>query len=370
MSQPVLSRLFGRPAAGREDLLAGPIRGELLGAEHLAERARVLAAGQRLARRGRADRRTLLLNRLDATRRILDEVHARLEAVAAGDGDVTPAGEWFLDNYHVIQEHIREVRESLPRGYYRELPELAPGGSLAGYPRVYELAITLISHSEGRVASDNLNLFTSAFQDAAPLSIGELWSIPAMLRLGLIENVRRMALRTVQRLDEVDAADSAAAHILAAGEQGAGALRTALDDFVAHPPAFTPGFVSRFLSQLRLTHGAFPPLVTLEQWIADEALPAEEAGARSARRLALTQLTMANSITSLRTIGRLDWKGFVERQSIVEATLRRDPAGYYDQMTFATRDRYRHVVERIAKHTGLSERAVAERAVDLARSSR
>ena len=88
--------------------------------------------------------------RLEETRRILDEAHDRLAAAADREVDVGPAGEWLLDNLHVVQEHIREVRESLPRGYYRELPELA-GGALAGYPRVYEIAITLISHTEGRV---------------------------------------------------------------------------------------------------------------------------------------------------------------------------------------------------------------------------
>ncbi len=150
------SRLISRRTDAREDLLAGPIRGELLGAEHLGERANTLARGQRLDRRKRARRRTPLLDRLDGTRRILSDAHTRLSAAADAGLDVGPAAEWLLDNYHVVQEHIGEVRESLPRGYYRELPELG-GGPLAGYPRVYELAITLISHSEGRIDLENVS---------------------------------------------------------------------------------------------------------------------------------------------------------------------------------------------------------------------
>src|SRR4029077_8461235 len=106
-------------------------------------------------------------------------------------------------------------RESLPRGYYRELPELA-GGALPGYPRVYELAITLISHTEGRIDSGNVDLFVGAFQEVTPLSIGELWAVPAMLRLGLLESVRRMALRPVQRLDELESADACAERLVVA----------------------------------------------------------------------------------------------------------------------------------------------------------
>ena len=346
-----------------EETLAGPIRGELLGAEHLVERARTQARSETLVD-GRGQRRTPLLGRLEGTRGILVDAHERLTAAAAAGADVGPAGEWLLDNFHVVQEHIREVRESLPRSYYRELPELADG-PLAGYPRVYDLVITLISHTEGRVDIDNVDLFVSAFQAEVPLRIGELWAIPAMLRLGLIENVRRMALRTVQRLDEIEAADRAAARILDANR---GNVRRELDDLAVESPTLSPVFVSRVLHQLRLTQESFSPLGALEQWLVDRRLSAEEMASRSTQRLALTQLMMANSITSLRAIARMDWRRFVERQSLVEATLRGDPSADYARMTFSTRDHYRHVVERIAKRTGSTEQDVARTVIDLART--
>ncbi len=282
--------------------------------------------------------------------------------------DVGPAGEWLLDNFHVVQDHIGEVRESLPRGYYRELPVLG-GGPLAGYPRVYELAITLISHSEGRIGLDNVSGFVGAFQQVASLTIGELWAVPAMFRLGLIENVRRMTLRTVLRLEETEAADAAAARIGRAAETGKAELDAELDHFFTHPPPLTPIFVSRFLQQLRAVGGSLTAVRLLEEWITEEALSAEEATSRATRRLALTQVGMANSITSLRAIARMDWRTFVESQSRMEAALREDPSGFYSRMTFATRDRYRHVVERIAKRTRRPEEAVARRAVECARAA-
>ena len=361
----LLSRLFA-PAVDRDgELLPGPIRGELLGAEHLAERARAVAREQRLVPAGRGRRRTPLLARLDGTRRILDRARTRLGEAADRETDIGPAGEWLLDNFHVVQEHIREVHESLPRGYYRELPELA-SGPLAGYPRIYELTITLISHTEGRIDDDNVVLFLQAFQEAAPLGIGELWAMPAMLRLGLIENVRRMALRTMQRLDEVELADAWATRIQAASDVGDDALAAALNDFVRDPPPLRPIFVSRFLHQLRLARGAFPPLVWLEQWIAEDGPSADDAASQSTQRIALTQIVMANSITSLRTIARMDWRTIVEAQSVLEARLREDPSGFYPRMTFATRDVYRHVVEGIARRTGHPEESVAAAAVELA----
>ena len=149
MSSPPLGRARGPPRR------ADPRRAARRRAP--GERAQDAGRGPAARRPAARRRRTPLLARLDETRRILDDAHARLAAAADRGVDVGPAGEWLLDNYHVVQEHIREVRESLPRGYYRELPELA-SGPLAGYPRVYELAITLISHTEGRIDLDNVDL--------------------------------------------------------------------------------------------------------------------------------------------------------------------------------------------------------------------
>jgi cyclic beta-1,2-glucan synthetase len=354
-----------RPAPdATAELVSGPLRGELLGAEQLGERIVAVARGQRLAAVQR--RRALLLARLNDSWRILQEAHARLAAAAGEEVDVGPAGDWLLDNFHVVREHIVEVHASLPRGFYHELPELEHG-PLAGYPRVYELAITLISHTEARVDDENVDLVLSAFQRVTPLSIGELWAMPAMLRLALIESVRRMTLRTLQRLDEIEAADAWADRFQTASDSSRRALGATLNGFVTSPPPLTPYFVSRLLQRLRQSRGDFPPLVWLEEWIGEDGPSAEEADAWSAQRQSITQITMANSITSLRTIARVDWRPIVERQSVIEAVLRQDPSGFYSQMTFATRDRYRHVVERLAKRTGRDEASVASVAIELAR---
>ncbi|HSJ26489.1 MAG TPA: glucoamylase family protein [Longimicrobiales bacterium] len=363
-----LGWLFRRGPEPPAEPLAGPLRGELLGAEHLAERVRAMARAQQVRPATRPRRTAPLLNRLTETRRILGDVQERLSARSADDAYIGPAGEWLLDNFHVIREHIREVHQNLPRDYYEELPELA-SGLLAGYPRVYELAITLISHSESRVDLDNVTRFIDTFQEVQTLAIGELWALPAMLRLGLIESVRRMALRTVQRLDQVDSADAWAARIEAASAAGDSELSDVLRAFARDHPPFTAIFVSRFLQQIHLTAGQHPPLAALEHWITEEGMSAEHAAAMSTQRLALTQIVMAHSITSLRAIAGMDWKQVVERHSAMDVVLREDPSGHYRAMTFASRDRYRHVVEKIARRAGGSEVEVAQAAIGLARAA-
>ena len=362
----ILSRLFRRSRNGAGEELVGPIRGEVLGLERLGERARAVARGHHLLPAQKQRGAGPLLLRLEDTRAVLDRVYHQLNGGAERGLDISPAGDWLLDNFYIVQEHIREIRTSLPKGYYEELPKLATG-ALAGYPRAYEVAIELIAHTEGHLDLDNITLFVREYQTVTPLRIGELWAIPTMLRLGLVENIRRMALRVAARLQEVESADRAAARLREASEESQQALAKALAAFVDDHPPFTPTWVARFLQQVRSYQTNFTPLIWLEQWIGEDGPSAEEAATRSNRRVALTQVTVANSITSLRTISRLDWKDFVESQSATEKLLRQDPSGHYGAMTFGTRDHYRHIVENIAKRVKRPEEEVASEVVALAK---
>ncbi|MDP9176783.1 MAG: carbohydrate-binding protein [Gemmatimonadota bacterium] len=357
-------KLFRRAEAA-ERRLVGPIRGEVLGADRLAKHARNIARKHRLLPPKKQRGPGPLLLRLDDSRRVLDEVHDRLADSAERGVDISPAGEWLLDNSYIVQEQIREIRTNLPGGYYQELPKLA-NGTLAEYPRVYDVAIELIAHTEGHLSLENITLFVREYQKVATLRMGELWAIPTMLRLGLVENIRRMTLRVAARLDEVEVADKWAARLMAANEKSTEALTVELKAFIADHPPFTPTFVTRFLHQMRGYQANFTPLIWLEQWIAEEGPTAEEAVTRSNRRIAATQVTVANCITSLRTISRLDWKDFVESQSATEKILRKDATGDYPKMAFATRDHYRHIVENIAKRTRMTEESVATAALGLA----
>ncbi len=351
-----------------------PILRELFGSEQLARHARHLAQRQQVVRDDQYRllsrlRRGVLLVRLDETERVLQLVHGELAAIARTGGSISPAGEWLLDNFHIVRSQIAEVRATMPRGYYHELPKLAPPSPLAGYPRTYEIAIELIAHTDGRLDPGTLELMIEQYQVVAPLSMGELWAIPAMLRMGFLENIRRMALRAQRDAADTLAADEWVTRLLDAEAQGGDALARALNSFVVSSPELSPAFLTRFLQQIRSRRADFTPLLWLEQWMGEDAMSVEEAVQRSTQRLALTQLVMANSIASLRKVVNIDWRDFVEGASLTEAILRRDPAATYATMTFATRDSYRHVVEHLARRLHRPEQDVATAAIQVAATS-
>ena len=135
------------------------------------------------------------------------------------------------------------------------------------------------------------------YQRVTPLTLGELWAIPAMLRMGYLESVRRMALRAARDVADRASADEWVSRLLAATLSGD--VTSGLSAFVHRGPDLTPAFLTRFLQQIRSRRSDFTPLLWLEQWVAEDVMTVEDAAQRSVQELALTQLVMANSIASL-----------------------------------------------------------------------
>jgi len=306
-----------------------------------------------------------LLLRLAENEKILMEAYDLLFAAEAAERHVAPAGEWLLDNFYLIEEQIRATRLHLPKTYSRELPRLLDG-TAAGFPRVYAIALELISHSDGRVEAENVGQFVTAYQKVTPLTLGELWAVPIMLRLGLIENLRRVSEHIAGRRRDRNLADLWAERFLTAAEHPMTVLRV-LADMAESCPPFSNPFVETFCSRLQ---GQSHTLATVHSWVqhrlADEDLTREQLQRIANQTQAADQVSIGNSIGSLRYLNSMDWRRFVETMSIVEGTLRTDPAGVYASMDFVTRDRYRHRVETLSRQSGVDEDAVAGEAVRLA----
>jgi cyclic beta-1,2-glucan synthetase len=308
-----------------------------------------------------------MLSRLAANESVLIETCSLLTTAVAAKHRITPAGEWLLDNFYLIEEQIRTAKRHLPKGYSGELPSLAEGAS-AGLPRVYDIALETIAHGDGRLDPDGLGRFVAAYQTVTALRLGELWAIPIMLRLALIENLRRVAVRIAAgRLDR-DLAVAWADKLTEIAHQDPKNLILVIADMARSNPPMTAPFVSEFARRLQGQGTALAlPLTWLEQQLAESGLSIEQLVRSGNQQQAADQISISNSIGSLRFLGTMDWREFVEATSAVERTLRMDPGGAYAEMDFASRDRYRHVIEEVAKASGLSENAVADRAIALAR---
>ncbi|HVS96017.1 MAG TPA: glucoamylase family protein [Puia sp.] len=361
----ILSRwrtFFSRNNAFRNYGDEEPLRSELYSLDQLVRHGTVLAAAHELLPRKCSDQ---LLKRLDDNEHILKEVRNMLVESLGSEKTVTPAAEWLLDNFYLIEEQILIARRHLPKGYSEGLPCLASGNS-AGLPRVYDIALEIISHSDGRVDMESLDSFVAAYQTYAELTLGELWAIPIMLRLAVIENLRRVAGKiALDRIDDNLAGYWAEKMTTIAREDPAN-LILCIADMARSGPVLDSPFVAAFTRKLQGKGPALALSLTwMEQQLSAEGNSSTELVRQENQKQAADQVSIRNSIGTLRVISATDWRDFVESLSAVEQVLREDPAGAYPRMNFATRDRYRHAVESIAKKSALSEKEVAIKALEL-----
>ena len=311
-----------------------------------------------------------LLDRLADNEALLLHTCSVLTSAVQQERQLTPAAEWMLDNFYLIEEQIRTAKRHLPKGYSNELPRLVNGPS-AGQPRVYDIALETISHGDGRVDPENLRRFIAAYQQGTPLRLGELWAIPIMLRLALIENLRRVAARLAASRASLNLADVWADQMSTVAEQDPSNLILAVADMARSEPPLDSAFVAELARRLRgLTPALTLPLTWMSQRLAESGTTIEQLVQQEGQQQAADQVSVSNSIGSLRFLGAMDWCEFVETMSVVEATLRTDAGHVYPDMDFATRDHYRHVIEQVAKRSPQSEAEIAVHAMALADAAR
>ncbi len=344
-----------------------PLRAELFGADQMERHGKTLADSHILqAERGQDQ----LLARLDDNEEVLNSACALLMEAVKANRRITPAGEWLLDNFYLVEEQIRTARTHLPKGYSRELPLLDNGVS-KGLARVYDIALEVISHGDGRVDPDNLNRFVAAYQTVSVLRLGELWAIPIMLRLALIENLRRISARVADSMIDRNLADTWADEMIEVAQQDPKSLILVISDMARSNPPLVNSFVAELARRLQGHSSALAlPLTWVEHRLSESAMTIEQMVQSETQSQAVNQVCISNSIGSLRLLGAMDWRDFVESMSAVEQKLREDPDGVYGRMDFNTRDRYRHVIEKIARYCPLSESEVARKAIQLAHQGR
>ena len=358
-----ISRRHGEALIRRYLDTEPPLRAELFSADQMERHGKTLADSHALQSEHGPDQ---LLARLAENEGVLDGACGLLIDAVKANRRITPAGEWLLDNYHLIEEQIRIARTHFPKGYSRELPLLASGPS-KGLPRVYDIALEVIAHGDGRVDGENLNRFVAAYQKVSVLKLGELWAIPIMLRLALIENLRRIGALVADGMIDRNRADSWADQMIEVAEQDPKNLILVISDMARSDPKLVNSFVAELARRLQGQSSALAlPLTWIEQQLSESGLTIAQMVQSETQSLAVNQVCVSNTIGSLRFLGAMDWREFVEAMSAVEQKLREDPQGVYGRMDFATRDRYRHVIERIARHSPLCESDVARKAIQLA----
>ncbi len=337
-----------------------PIRSELFSVERLEQHAESLAANQPVSRLSSFG--NPLSDRLRDNEITLRRVYRVLSQVVEQKRSITPAAEWLLDNYRLVEQQVLEARKDLPPGYYRQLPKLSDG-PLAGYPRVVGIAWAYIAHTDSRFDPATLIRFVAAYQKVQPLTIGELWAIAITIRIVLVENLRRLAEHIVLSRAAYSEANTLADLLI--GVNGLSADSSALKPYETAP--LNEGFIVQLIQRLREQDpNAMPAVSWLESRLAQQGVNADDLVLKDHQQQGALNVTVRNIITSMRLVTDVDWTMLFEKVSPVDDIFR--SAGTFGKMDFATRNLYRTAIEQIARGTTLSEVELARRACALAAS--
>jgi len=341
-----------------------PVREELFSLERLEEHARSLALAQAITpkpTRGHplasrlADNAVVLLNAYRVNAKAVDEGRA-----------ITPAAEWLVDNYHLVEKQIREIHSDLPPGFYRQLPKLA-AGPFAGYPRVFGVTWAFVAHTDSRFDPATLRHFVAAYQQIQPLTIGELWAVAITLRIVLVENLRRLAERIVLGRFARQEADGLADRLLGVGGLPPEPVPVVIADYDRAPlrDAFAVQLVHRLRDQdPRIT----PALTWLDKRLAVQGTTADAVVRDEHQRQGAANVTVRNIITSMRLISDVDWTELFEHISLVDAAL--SAGDGFSDMDFPTRNLYRSAIEELARGSGQTEIETAREVVRAAAKDR
>ncbi|MDD2234651.1 MAG: glucoamylase family protein [Desulfitobacteriaceae bacterium] len=304
-----------------------------------------------------------LLPRASQNMEYLKAAYQKITSYVLSTDDMVPAAEWFLDNYYLLKDIKAELQKSLPRKYQKELPHLA-SGNYQGYPRVYALMIEFVEHTDSQLQGDVLKEFINTYQSQIPLSSGELWAIPTMLRIVLLENIRRLAEQIIYTQNERRAAEKWLEPFLKS-DKGSEHWAKILETMSA--PTLSTSYAERLLRRIRdLGVEGKPILCWLDKVVAKQDTTVEELAKLEHQRQAMYQVTMGHAITSLRFLLEENWPYFYEEISLVERVLESDPSGVFTKMDFNSRDIYRHHIEKYARRFKVTELIVAKVVLRLA----
>jgi cyclic beta-1,2-glucan synthetase len=342
---------------GKRGVVEQPIRSEIFGLQRFMQHGRSLALTHDASFTNA--RSTVFFPRLNSNIQVLEEAQRYISEQASTGYDMSPAAEWLLDNFHVIQAQLKEIHEGLPRSYFRGLPVLLDE-PLAGLPRVYGVAWAFVAHTDGAFDEELLCHFLTAYQENRELNLSEMWALPTTLRVVLIENLRRLAERVATNKAAREVANLCCDHIenysLSALDQLLGQLNQR-------------GVGRMFLSQmaLRLQNSQASENIPYNAWLQSELPDLAAIQMQRPADQAADNLSMRNAITALRAIGDADWTDIVARTSVLMRLMLTSTV--FEAEDTATRDQSLHGIEKLAKRSGKTELQVAQTLLNIIHES-
>ncbi|MCX7841464.1 MAG: glycosyl transferase [Clostridia bacterium] len=343
------------------------VRDASLTCEELEEHARKISVEHSVSNRKR------LLNwpvpRMNESYSLIMSVYKSLNEDIHAKLAIPPAAEWLLDNFYIIEEQVKSIRRDIAKEELIRLPVLKCG-TFRGFPRAYAIAMELVAHTDGQIDENILINYLKAYQSHSILTDREIWIMPAMIRLALIENIRNVCESIRDTRSQWRTADHMADEWLSMGEADMDRMLKSAYLKLKALQEINPSFAEHLVYRLRRAGRGYNRVLRLIDECLDRyGTNLDEIAKKEHNSQAVSSVTIGNSVISLKFISSMDWVEVFEETSRVEQLLREDPDGTYQGMDLPSRNYYRTKIEELATSYNVSELHIAKEAVGLAREA-
>ncbi|WP_375682587.1 MULTISPECIES: GH36-type glycosyl hydrolase domain-containing protein [unclassified Bartonella] len=299
--------------------------------------------------------------RLNENAKLILHAFHTSDFAARNDETIAPSAQWLIDNHYTIDKTIQKLRRNLPKSFIKQLPLST---HKAGIPRIFALTWLYIAHTDSSFSQETLMAMTNGFQEVCALTIGELWALPSVMQMLLIENGRRLSVR-IEKARHMRHLASQVADKISLLEN-----KTNLHSLFTQYKPFTvdPTFSAHLFYRLRSASvDSTVALTWLEKQLKSQGSSLEIATADEHTRQAADGVTMGNIICSLKAIDDVDWTAWFETVSCVDSILRKNSD--FSEIDAHSRNIYRQVIEKVSRFSPLSELEVAHKVVEMANST-
>jgi cyclic beta-1,2-glucan synthetase len=348
-ASPALCEVLASTQGGLE----APIRSEIFGPVRFAQHGRSLGLTHRAI--GPSSSGETFSPKLRGNIVRLRAAYEFIEVQARAGYDISPAAEWLIENFHLLEDQFQQVSDGLPRRYFFSLPVLLEP-PLTGLPRIYGVAWAFVAHTDGAFDEDLLIHFLSAYRESCELNLSELWALPTTLRVVLVENMRRLAERVAGNKAARELANLCSDRIESYTQDDLTSLLALLNARGAGQV-----FLAQMLQRLQDSH--ITSSVVYLDWLRSVVPDFSATQTQLRADQAADNLSVSNAVKSLRALGDADWSSIVAHTSALMQLLLTSPVFAAEHSI--TRDESLHAIERLAKRSGHSETAIARTMLDL-----
>ena len=346
------------------------INGTLIDESQLERHLKEIASNHNLT--NKSDKSTYPIPQMIENFRVIQEVYNTLNEHLKLGISIHPAGEWLLDNLYIIEQTVKQIEKELSLKKYTNFVGIS-NGRYKGFARIYVLAAEIVAYTDNKIERISLENELKSYQTKKTLSMEEIWNIGIFLQIAIIENIREICEKIYSvQMQKYKAENIAERLIENKSKQDLIFKSNNIKKFDKNLYQNMHYPFIEYMSYILKRYGkkGYSYFKILEETVEMTGTTVSDVIKKEHFDIAVKKVSIANSITSIKKIQRINFLEIFEKVNGVEEILRKDPANVYIKMNNKTKEYYRNRIKELSKKTKISEIYISRKMLELAEKNK